>query len=153
MKVRFETAAGKDSKNTAVVEDSLSPFWDETMTFDFDIASQYQLDTQKAYIEVWDSDRVKDEQIGSFELGSIVLAFLSRCLAMVCVVFAPLHCCSTIPWALPLTFACGLDRFGVLVAAEGPRALPSVAEPERHHGNLPRRPGVPTPVNVHTNEG
>ena len=85
MKVRFETAAGKDSKNTAVVEDSLSPFWDETMTFDFDIASQYQLDTQKAYIEVWDSDRVKDEQIGSFELGSIVLAFLSRCLAMVCV--------------------------------------------------------------------
>ena len=75
LQVRFETAGGKDSKTTSVVEGNLSPYWDETMTFDFDIASQYQLDTQKAYIEVWDSDRVKDDQIGSFELD---LGFLWR---------------------------------------------------------------------------
>lgn len=58
-----------------MVEDELAPFFDETMTFDFDITSEYQLDTQKAYLEVWDSDLGEDQLIGGFEMD---LGFLWR---------------------------------------------------------------------------
>lgn len=51
-----------------MVEATLAPIWDETMTFDFQIESQYQLDTEVLRVEVWDSDRIADELIGQFEL-------------------------------------------------------------------------------------
>lgn len=63
-KVRFRG----EQRNSQVVENSLSPIWDETMAFDFEIQSQYQLDTDHVTIEVWDSDIGRDELIGSFEM-------------------------------------------------------------------------------------
>ena len=38
------------------------------MAFDFEIESQYQLDTEIVRVEVWDSDRITDELIGQFEM-------------------------------------------------------------------------------------
>ena len=57
-----------EQRHTRVVENSLSPIWDETMAFDFEIHTQYQLDTQLVTIEVWDSDRVTDDLIGRCEM-------------------------------------------------------------------------------------
>ena len=55
--------------HTAVVPKTLSPIWDETMTFNFAIDSHYQLDAATLRVEVWDSDLVHDELIGSFDLN------------------------------------------------------------------------------------
>ena len=51
-----------------MVEKSFSPFWDETLSFEFNILSEAQLDSQKAYIEVWNSKIGMDDLIGAFEL-------------------------------------------------------------------------------------
>jgi hypothetical protein len=58
-----------------VVQKSLSPFWNETLSFEFEIKTEPQLESQKAYIELWDSERFIDVLIGKFELD---LGFLWR---------------------------------------------------------------------------
>lgn len=66
---------GELSSITSEVKKTLSPFWDESFSFDFEIEDEWQLDTQKVFLEVWDSDAMSDDLIGNFELD---LGFLWR---------------------------------------------------------------------------
>jgi hypothetical protein len=55
-------------QHTDTIDENLCPVWDETLVFDTDIQSAYQLDASSITFECWDADTVSDELIGAFEL-------------------------------------------------------------------------------------
>ena len=63
-----------ETRATTVLEKTLNPLWDQTLIFEPQLADASELDMATITIEVWDSDMLGDDIIGTFtvELQSMV---------------------------------------------------------------------------------